>query len=171
MSELPDLLMECGAVQFGDFVLTSGRRSRYYVDVKKASTRPEILEKIAEEMAAFVGEEERLAGMELGAVPIMVALALRTKRPYLILRKGKREHGTGKRIEGEFNSGESILIIEDVATTGGSIVRSAEILRSAGLIVKRALVVVDREEGAAEALEREGIELIPVVRVSELRRK
>jgi len=171
MSELPSLLMECGAVQFGDFVLTSGRKSRYYVDVKKASTRPEILERIAGEMAALVGNEERLAGMELGAVPIVVALALQTGMPYLILRKGRREHGTGKMIEGEFIPGERVLIIEDVATTGGSIVRSAEILRGAGLIVERALVVVDREEGAVEALRREGIELRPLVRVSELRQR
>ena len=170
MSELPGLLLECGAVQFGDFVLTSGRKSDYYVDVKKASTRPEILEKIAEGMAALVRDEKRLAGMELGAVPIVVALALHTGTPYLILRKGKREHGTGRRIEGEFVPGETVLIIEDVATTGGSIVRSAEILRDAGLRVGRALVVVDREEGAAKSLKTEGIELIPLVRISELRR-
>lgn len=170
MSELHLLLMECGAVQFGDFVLTSGKRSNYYVDVKRASTRPELLEKIAMEMAVHVQKEERLAGMELGAVPIMVALSLYTRKPYLILRKGKREHGTGKKIEGEFHPGETVLIVEDVATTGGSIVRAARILREAGLTVKKAVVVVDREEGAEEALKKEAMELVSLVRVGDLKR-
>lgn len=168
MSELADKLLECGAVKFGDFTLTSGKKSSYYVDVKKASTKPDILGLIAEGMNRLVGEEHRLAGMELGAVPIAVALSLKCGNPYLILRKGARKHGTGNQIEGEFNAGEKILLVEDVATTGGSIIRSAEILRNAGLIVDRALVVVDREEGASEAMQKIGISLEPLVRISDL---
>jgi len=168
MSELADRLLECGAVKFGEFTLTSGKKSSYYVDVKKASTKPDILGLIAEGMNQLVGEEHRLAGMELGAVPIAVGLSLECGKPYLILRKGAREHGTGNQIEGEFNAGEKILLVEDVATTGGSIIRSAEILRNAGLIVDRALVVVDREEGASEAMREIGISLEPLVRISDL---
>lgn len=168
MQELAHLLISSGAVKFGDFVLTSGRKSSFYVDVKKASTKPGILSLISSGMSPLVQNEDRLAGMELGAVPILVALALETGKSYMILRKGKREHGTGKQIEGEFKSGEKVLIVEDVATTGGSVVRSVDILREAGLIVERALVVVDREEGAAEALEEIGIELIPLIKMSQI---
>ncbi len=170
MGELAQLLISSGAVKFGDFTLTSGRKSSFYVDVKKASTKPEILDQIAREMSELVGNENLLAGMELGAVPIVVALALETKKDYVILRKGKREHGTGRQIEGDFHPGEKVLIVEDVATTGGSAVRSAEILREAGLIVDRVLVVVDREEGGKESLAEIGVELLPLVRMSELKK-
>ena len=174
---LAQLLLTSGAVKFGEFVLTSGRKSTYYVDVKKASTKPGILSLIGRQMAEILnqdgdceaGREDLLAGMELGAVPIVVALALETGIPFVILRKGKREHGTGKQIEGEFIQGHKALIVEDVATTGGSIVRSAHILRKAGLVVKRSLVVVDREEGAGEALREVGIELVPLVKMSQIR--
>ena len=177
MDQLAQLLLASGAVKFGEFVLTSGRKSTFYVDVKKASTKPGILSLIARQMAELVsqhrdheaGREELLAGMELGAVPIVVALALESGIPYVILRKEKREHGTGKQIEGEFTQGQKVLIVEDVATTGGSIVRSAHILREAGLVVDRALVVVDREEGAGEALKEAGIELVPLVKMSQIK--
>ena len=163
MGELAQLLISSGAVKFGDFTLTSGRKSSFYVDVKKASTKPEILDQIAREMSELVGNENLLAGMELGAVPIVVALALETKKDYVILRKGRQ-------IEGDFHPGEKVLIVEDVATTGGSAVRSAEILREAGLIVDRVLVVVDREEGGKESLAEIGVELLPLVRMSELKK-
>jgi len=168
MKDLSDLLLETGAIKFGDFTLTSGKKSSFYVDVKKASTRPAILKIISDMMTEHIGIEDRLAGMELGAVPIVVGLALASGKDYLIIRKGKRDHGTGKGIEGEFKPGERILIVEDVATTGGSVIKTAEILRQAGLIVDRSLVVVDREEGASEALEAVGIKLIPLVRITEL---
>jgi orotate phosphoribosyltransferase len=170
MENLADLLQSSGAVKFGDFTLTSGRKSSFYVDVKKASTKPAILALISKMMSEHIGEEKLLAGMELGAVPIVVGLALESGIPYVILRKGKREHGTGKQIEGEYQAGQEVLIVEDVATTGGSIVKSADILREAGLTVSRSLVVVDREEGATEALTEVGIELIPLVRMSQIRR-
>ena len=168
MKQLASLLLSSGAVKFGEFTLTSGRKSSYYVDVKKASTKPEILHIIAREMATMVQDENLLAGMELGAVPVVVAVALETDKPYLILRKGERKHGTGKNIEGDFSAGQEVLVIEDVATTGGSVVKSADILRKAGIKVNRALVVVDREEGAAEALEKVDIKLVSLVRISEM---
>ncbi len=170
MSDLATMLLSTGAVKFGEFVLTSGRKSSFYVDVKKALTKPEILETIAREMSDYV-VEDLIAGMELGAVPIAAAVSLRSMKPYLILRKGKREHGTGKRIEGDYSSARTVIIVEDVATTGGSIIRSAEILRAEGLKVDRALVVVDREEGASASLQEIGIELIPLVRIGDIKPK
>ena len=163
MAELFEMLTECGAIKFGRFVLTSGKESSYYVDIKAASTRPRVLRRIAEEMAPHV-DGARVAGMELGAVPIAAAVALQTDRPFCILRKKPREHGTGSQIEGELKAGETVTVVEDVATTGGSIVQSVRILRAAGAKVRRAIVVVDREEGAGEALRAEEVELVALVR-------
>ena len=161
------MLTECGAIKFGKFILTSGKESSYYIDIKAASTRPRILRRIAEEMARHV-DGTRVAGMELGAVPIATAVALQTDLPFCILRKKPREHGTGSQIEGEVKPGETVTVVEDVATTGGSIVLSVKLLRAAGAVVKRALVVVDREEGATEALKAENVELVALVKRSQL---
>jgi len=99
-TELIDLLKECGAIQFGRFVLTSGAISDYYIDIKKASTNPKVLKEIAKAMIEYSDGYDLLAGMELGAVPLVVALSLENNIPYVIIRKEKREHGTSKQIEG-----------------------------------------------------------------------
>lgn len=166
---LKQMLLQCGAVKFGKFILTSGKETNFYVDIKKVSTSPLILKEIAKEIANYVKGYDKIAGMELGAVPIAVAVSLETEIPYVILRKEKREHGTQRQIEGALNEGEKVLIVEDVATTGGSSLKSVEILRNAKAIVNQVVVVVDREEGAKELLKENGIELIPLVKISELR--
>ena len=162
-------LLEAGAVRFGEFTLTSGEKSDVYIDVKRAWTRPARLDLLAQALAARVGEADRLAGMELGAVPLVVAVALRTGHDYAILRKGARDHGTRQAFEGEIPNGARVLLIEDVSTTGGSSLRSVEILRAAGGVVDRALVVVDRESGARELLANAGVRLEPILTLSELR--
>lgn len=165
---LKDSLKRCGAFQTGEFILTSGKKSNFYVDIKRASTNPKILAEIAKCMAKFLKEEEKIAGMELGAVPLAVALSLETDLPYLIIRKGERKHGTGKLVEGDLKKEDKIILVEDVTTTGSSLLRAAEILREEGGKVERALVVVDREEGAYELLKENGLELVPLVKVSEM---
>ncbi len=144
---LMDDLVKCGAVRFGDFTLTSGKKSKYYVDVKKASSRPEILKRI---ISGFLGIDlpcDKVAGMELGAVPLIVAYALETGVPFVIIRKGGREHGTQRKIEGEILPGEKVLLLEDVVTSGGSVVQAAERIKEAGGELVGILTVVDREEG------------------------
>jgi orotate phosphoribosyltransferase len=108
--------------------------------------------------------------MELGAVPLVVATALRTRLPYAILRKATKEHGTRQSFEGEIPPGTRVLLIEDVATTGGSSLRSVEIVREAGGVVDRLLVVVDREAGARERLGAVGVQIEPLATLAELRR-
>jgi len=164
---LREMLKECGAIKFGEFTLASGKKSKYYVDIKKASTNPTILKEIAKQMSKHV-TEEKIAGMELGAVPIAVALSIETNLPYVIVRKEKKEHGTGKQIEGELKENEKVVVVEDVATTGASTLRAVNVLRENKGIVEKAIVVVDREEGASELLKENNVELIPLVRVSEL---
>ena len=167
--ELVRTLVDASAVRFGEFTLASGEHSDIYIDVKRAWPDPGRLDVLARALAARVGTVDRLAGMELGAVPLVVATALKTGRPYVILRKTPKEHGTRQAYEGEVPPGARILLIEDVSTTGGSSVRSVEILRAAGGIVDRALVVVDREQGARERLAGIGVRLEPLLTLSELR--
>lgn len=159
-------LLESGAIKFGDFTLTSGKKSKYYVDIKDAATRPETLGLIAK-IFAGMASETKLAGVELGAVPLLVATAVAKNVPYLIIRK-ERKHGTGKLTIGEIVPGETIEIIEDVVTTGGSVLRAAEYLRENGAKVSDAYCVVDREEGGMDLLRENGIALHPVIRISEI---
>jgi orotate phosphoribosyltransferase len=169
-ADLVRLLLDSEAVRFGDFTLTSGAKSDVYVDVKRAWPDPARLDVLARALAAHAGTEERLAGMELGAVPLVVALALRLGRPYAVLRKAPKEHGTRQAFEGEIPAGARVLLIEDVTTTGGSVLRSVEIVRAAGGVVDRALVVLDREEGAVERLRAAGVRLDALVTFAELRK-
>jgi orotate phosphoribosyltransferase len=167
--DLARLLLDAGAVRFGEFTLASGEKSDVYIDVKKAWPDPRRLSVMARALAARAGSEERFAGMELGAVPLVVAVALRLGKPYVVLRKGAKDHGTRQAFEGEIPSGARVLVIDDVTTTGGSTVRSVEIVRAAGGVVDRALVVVDREQGTAERLRSIGVRLEALVTLAELR--
>ena len=169
--KLIQLLKECGAIQFGHFVLTSGAISDYYIDIKKASTNPNVLKKIAKAMAEYAEGYDLLAGMELGAVPLVVALSLETKIPYVIIRKEKRGHGTGKQIEGEEVKNKKVLVIEDVTTTGGSLIKTINILRENHGKVDEVLIVVDRESGAEEKLQSLDVNFIPLVSVSDILKK
>ena len=166
-----NLLKECNAIQFGRFVLTSGAVSNYYIDIKRASTNPHILKKIAEAMAEYTEDYDLIAGMELGAVPLVVALSLETGIPFIIIRKEKREHGLGKQIEGGDVKGKKIIIVEDVTTSGGSVIKSINILRENKANVDEVIVVVDREGGTKEKLEQLDINFIPIITVSDILKK
>jgi orotate phosphoribosyltransferase len=156
----------------GDFVLRSGRRSRYYLDKYLFETRPELLGPLGEAIAEAVQEAEpgavRLAGPELGAVALTAAASLASDLPFLIVRKEAKDYGTAKRLEGAFEEGELVCLVEDVVTSGGAAAASARALREAGLEVRNAVCVVDREEGGVEALADEGVYLRALFRVSEL---
>ncbi len=164
---LKNMLEDCGAIKYGEFTLTSGKKSSYYVDIKLASTDPAVLKEIATEMTSLV-EGEKIAGMELGAVPLATALSLETDLPFLMVRKKSKGHGTGGRIEGKLEEGEMVTVVEDVTTTGGSSVETVEVLREAGAKVNKVLVVVDRKEGAEEKLKELDVELVPLITADEL---
>jgi len=164
---LKEMLKSVQVVQYGDFVLSSGRKSNYYVNVKRASSDPKILKELAREISNYVGNE-KLAGMALGAVPLLVAVALETGRPYVIVRKEQKEHGTLNKIEGEVGEGEEFLVIEDVATTGASALKVVQALKAKGAIVRKVITVVDREEGAKELLEQNDLEMSTLFKAKEL---
>jgi orotate phosphoribosyltransferase len=143
----------------GSFRLRSGATSSYYIDKYLFTTRPDLLRRLAVALReALPSGVQRLAGPVLGAVPLITALALETNLPTLIVRTDKpKEYGTSKAIEGTFNAGERVVLIEDVVTTGGAALAAVDTLRHAGADVLGAVCVVDREEGGAEAFERAGV--------------
>jgi orotate phosphoribosyltransferase len=156
----------------GDFVLRSGRRSRYYLDKYRFETQPELLGplgmRIAEAVAEHEPEAARLAGPELGAVPLAAAASLASGLPYLIVRKEAKDYGTANRLEGVFETGECVCLVEDVVTSGGALCEAVDAVREAGLVARHAVCVVDREEGGADALARVGVRLDSLYRASAL---
>ena len=164
---LIDLLRDVDAVRFGEFELSHGGTSDYYVDKYIFSTDPDCLAAIAGAFAERVGDKT-LGGVALGAVPLTAATSVESGNPYVIVRKEAKEYGTGNQIEGRFEAGEEIVVLEDIATTGQSAIDAVEALRDAGAIVNRVLVVVDREEGAAENLAEHDIELQSLLTASQL---
>jgi orotate phosphoribosyltransferase len=164
---LIDLLREAEAVKFGEFELSHGGTSNYYVDKYVFETDPQCLDAIADAFAERVGDR-RLAGVALGAVPLAAATSVASGNPYVIVRKETKEYGTGNRIEGDFDEGEELIVLEDIATTGQSAIDAVEALREAGATVERVLVVVDRQEGARENLAEHDVELDSLLTAEEL---
>ena len=160
-------LIKNGSIKFGNFVLTSGKKSDYYVDIKEGATKPELLNEISVELSKKL-IAKKIAGMELGAVPLIVATSLRANIPYIIVRKEERGHGTKKRIIGNINENEEVDLIEDVVTTGNSLLKTADILRKHNAVIGRAICVVDRESGGYELLKENGIELESLVKISDV---
>ena len=156
----------------GDFVLRSGRRSRYYLDKYRFETRPELLralgERIVEEVREHEPEAMRLAGPELGAVALAVAASLESGLPFLIVRKEQKGYGTGNRLEGMFVPGDRVCLVEDVVTSGGAALSAVQALREAGLVCSTAVCVVDREEGGVDELARHAVRLRPLFKASDV---
>jgi orotate phosphoribosyltransferase len=153
-----------------DFTLTSGKKSSFYLDIKKIITDPGNLAVISRLISDLHAREvDVIAGPELGAIPIVVSVAMRCGLPFAMIRKGERSHGTGKMIEGELKSGDRVLLIDDVTTSGGSLAKSVEAIRSTGAQVTLVTCVVDRMEGAQETLRREtGVDLAPLLTLRDL---
>ncbi len=156
----------------GDFVLRSGRRSRYYLDKYRFETRPELLRPLGERLAAAIREHEPeadlIAGPELGAVALAAAASLESGLPFLIVRKEAKDYGTSNRLEGVYEKGQRVCLVEDVVTSGGAAWAAIEALREAGLECSTAVCVVDREEGGIDALARHAVRLWPLFRATEV---
>jgi orotate phosphoribosyltransferase len=156
----------------GDFLLRSGRRSRYYLDKYRFETEPALLAGLGRELAELVrshgGDAELLAGPELGAVPLAAVTSVETGLPFVIVRKEAKEYGTGNRLEGVFTAGQRVCVVEDVVTSGGALLSAVDALREAGLHVSAAICVVDREEGGAEAIAAAGLPFRALYTTSQL---
>ncbi len=153
----------------GDFILSSGRRSNYYLDKYRIETQPSILGEVAEGLAEKIpAGTELLAGPELGAIPLVTAVGLRTGIPFLLVRKKAKDYGTKKVVEGLWREGQKAVLIEDVLTTGTQAIVAADSLREIGLEVLKIVCVIDREEGAREAVEGAGYVFDPLLTKSML---
>jgi orotate phosphoribosyltransferase len=156
----------------GDFLLRSGKRSRYYLDKYRFETRPDLLRALAERIAAGVREHAPdatvIAGPELGAVALAAAASLESGLPFLIVRKEAKDYGTNKRLEGTWEPGASACLVEDVVTTAGAAISAVDALREAGVNVSTAICVVDREEGGSDELARHAVRLRPLFRASDV---
>ncbi len=172
MSRISDALTECGALQFGDFTLASGAKSTYYIDIKKASTNPAVLKLIAELMAENVSKldrkPDRIAGVVLGSIPLATAVSMETGIPFIMVRKEKKDHGTGKLIEGDLEEGDSVLVVEDVITTAGSAISAIKLIREAGGTVTDLFSVIDRQSGGDENLISANVKLTPLITADKL---
>ena len=157
------------AIEFGSFTLASGASSDYYIDIKSAVTYPDLLTKIADQVSGTYSFDV-IAGVAVGGVPLAVAVSLKSRKPYAIVRSSQKDHGKKNAVIGDVK-GKSVLLIEDVTTSGGSALYGVETLRSSGALIDKVVTVVDREEGAEEMLRRHNILLKPLVRVSELRQE
>jgi len=170
-NQLISLLNDNNVIKFGKFTLSSGRESDYYVDMKKAITDPQILSQVSKIISQLISDDDidRVAGPALGAVPIATAVALHAGMPMLMIRKAQKDYGTSQLIEGELKTGDKVIVVEDVTTTGHSLLKAVRAVQDNGGVVERTFVVVDREEGAVEELKKQGITLEPLVSISEVR--
>jgi orotate phosphoribosyltransferase len=141
----------------GDFTLRSGRKSRYYLDKYLFETRPEILRELGRLMSSYVAETTTLiAGAELGGVPLAAAASMASGKPFVIIRNAKKDYGTQKPFEGALTDGDRVLLVEDIATSGGQVLEAAKTITAIGARVERIVAVIDRLEGARENIERAG---------------
>ena len=171
VDELGRQLLETAFLE-GDFTLRSGKKSTWYLDKYRFETDPEILRELGERLAAAVSAAEpgvvRFAAPALGAVALAASGAMASGLPFIIVRGETKRYGTGNRLEGPYEQGELVCLVEDVVTSGGALCEAVEAVREAGLIVRHAVCVVDREEGGADALARIGVRLDALYRAREL---
>jgi len=169
VNEIAEVLIKYGAIEFGDFTLASGAKSTYYIDIKTASTNPALLHAIGDSIAERF-DFDVVAGVAVGAVPIAVSVSLSSGKPYCIIRKEEKSHGKSGNIIGDVK-GRNVLLVEDVITSGGSVVYGINALKDAGAIIDKVVTIVDREQGAEQKLNDIGIKLHSLVRVSEIMNK
>jgi len=166
---ISEMIKDSGALKVGSFTLSSGKKSSYYVDKYLFETSPGILKKISEEMIFRIEREfDIIAGPEMGAIPLITALSLKTEKPFLIVRKKDKDYGTKSKIEGNLKEGDKVLFVEDVTTTGESLLKAIRTVEEAGGVITEVLIVVDREEGAVERMKKLGYDVKVLLRMREL---
>lgn len=145
------------ALLFGEFTLRSGRKSNYYLDKYLFQTKPDILRALGERFARHVTPDiTRLAGAELGGIPLVSSAAMASGKPMIFIRNQKKDYGTAKQLEGKLEPGDRIMIVEDIATTGGQVLEAAKVIEAQGGKIVRIVAVIDRQEGARENVEAAG---------------
>jgi len=171
--EICKILNRIGALKFGAFKLTSGKISPYYIDLRIVPSFPDAFQKISDFHVNFIKDEvgmnnfERVAGIPIAGIPFAALIAFSLKKPFLYIRKGVRRHGRERRIEGVIAPGNRILLIDDLITTGLSLQKAAKTITAEGGVVTDAVVLLDRQEGGKEKLEKNGIKLHALLNITE----
>ena len=172
--EICKILNKIGALKFGVFKLTSGKISPYYIDIRMVPSFPDAFQEIRDFYVSFIKEEigvqnfERVAGIPVAGIPFASLVAYNLKKPFLYIRKGVRLHGRQRRIEGVLTPGDRVLLVDDLITTGLSLVKASKAIMAEGGVVSDAVVLLDREEGGKERLEENGIRLHPLLNMDEI---
>ncbi len=170
LSALSDGLLSAGCIKFGEFTLKSGLKSPIYIDLRQIISHPKLLAEIAQAYLPIISNLQfsRIAGLPYAAIPITTAISLAGNYPMIYPRKEVKTYGTKAEIEGEYHAGETVVVIDDLATTGGSKFEAIEKLTSAGLVVKDVVVLVDRQSGAKESLAQAGYSLHAVLTITQM---
>ena len=158
VEQLALALYDAGCIQFGSFILQSGRASPIYIDLRLLASYPSLLQQVAQAYAWQLRHLtfDRLAAIPYAALPIGTAVALATGQPLIYPRKSVKAHGTGRAIEGDYHPGQIVVILDDLITTGASKLEAIAPLKAAGLVVRDIVVLIDREQGGKEELEAQG---------------
>jgi len=172
--EMANILFKIDAIKFGVFKLSSGKASPYYVDLRVIPSFPDAFREICDFYAEYITSQigvknfDRMAGVPLTGIVFASQVAYNLKKPFIYVRKGVRRHGRERRVEGILASGDRVLLIDDLVTTGLSLKKAVEAVRAEGGVVTDAVVFLDREEGGKQLLEKNGISLHALLKISEI---
>ena len=171
---MANILFKLDAIKFGVYKLTSGKASPYYIDLRVIPSFPDAFREICESYAQYITGQignknfDRIAAIPLAGIPFASQIAYNLKKPFLYVRKGIRLHGRERRVEGILVSGDKVLLIDDLLTTGLTLKKAADAVRAEGGIVTEAIVFLDREEGGGQLLEKNGIKIHSLLKISEI---
>jgi orotate phosphoribosyltransferase len=172
--EMAKILHNIDALKFGVFKLTSGKASPYYVDLRVVPSFPDAFRQICDFYGEYIINQiglenfDRVAGVPLAGIPFASQIAYNLRKPFLYVRKGIRRHGRQRRVEGILVSGDRVLLVDDLVTTGLNLKKAAEAIKAEGGVVKEAVAFLDREEGGKEKLEKSGIKIHTLLQMSEV---
>jgi orotate phosphoribosyltransferase len=173
-NKMANILFKIDAIKFGVFKLSSGKASPYYVDLRVIPSFPDAFREICDFYAEYITNQigvknfDRMAGVPLTGIVFASQVAYNLKKPFVYVRKGVRLRGRERRVEGVLVSGERVLLIDDLVTTGLTVKKAAEAVRAEGGVVTDAVVFLDREEGGNQMLEKNGIKLHTLLKISEV---